>query len=375
MRRIMKTLNEADKKASAFHGGAFWERLGPTFPNHRPSVVAADVLDAWFDPPPALMEALIADLPFLLRVSPPTHAEGLERVIARHRNLPSEAVIASDASSSLIHLLMRHLVSASQGVHLLEPTYSEYRFVAEQIGAKIRTTILREETGFAWSVSEWLDEIYGAKPRVAVLVVPNNPTGTPLDLTGLYAELPPETTLIVDEAYIDYTDLVTSEKASSCHTNVIVIKTLSKAYGLSGARLGYAVMHPDRARAVRALLPPWSVSGPAQWLGCHLWEHLDYYRARHHETGVMRQGLVADLGRLPGRILADCANWVLWEHGALATNAELVPWLAARDVFVRDASLTASTLSNRTLRLAVRPQCEQERLLAVLRDGVQGNEH
>lgn len=48
--------------SAAHHGGAFWDRLDPSFPAHRPAVVAADVLDAWFDPPAELMAELAADL-------------------------------------------------------------------------------------------------------------------------------------------------------------------------------------------------------------------------------------------------------------------------------------------------------------------------
>ncbi|MCG9894602.1 MAG: aminotransferase class I/II-fold pyridoxal phosphate-dependent enzyme [Fimbriimonadaceae bacterium] len=333
--------------------------------------MAADVLDAWFGLPEPLLAGLAEELPFLLRVSPPTHSEGLETVIAEHRGLPAGSVLAADGSSRLIHLLLRRLVGPGDSMLVLEPTYSEYRHVGELVGARVEACRLFSEDGFAWSAEEWLKHLQVNRPAVAVLVRPNNPTGTRIDPAGLLEAVPESTTLLVDEAYIDYTDLESMEGAVAGCERLVVIKSLSKAYGLSGARLAYAVL-PDRLREdLSSEIPPWSVSGVAQWLGCRIWDHSDWFQARRLETTEIRRGLVRALERFSGRVLADCANWVLWELPSPWVNAEVVPKLAELGVYVRDAAATAPSLSSGTIRIAVRPPEEQARLLRTL-DGVLG---
>lgn len=356
-----------DGPTSAIHGGAFWAALDSSFQCHRPSVVCADVLDAWFAPPSELMEEFAADLPFLIRTSPPTHAEGMRRAIAEARGLPPECVTAAGGSSALIHTILKMVLRSIGRVCLLEPTYSEYRFVAERIvGAQCESFNLFASDGFSFSEESWRSWIRQMRPNVAVLVQPNNPTGTRMDVARLLDGFPRDCTLIVDEAYIDYTKVVSSERLAADRTGLVVIKSLSKAYGLSGLRAAYAVAHPDTTRILREITPPWAVSGPAQWWGCRIWEWGAYYADRWAETIQLRRSLVEGLEALPGRLLADEANWALWEHGLAIGMAEVLQRLSAAGVFVRDASATGPSLSPATLRISVRPPEENERVLRAL---------
>lgn len=351
----------------AFHGGALWSHADPTFREERPPSVAADVLDAWFGPPPALWAEYLSEAPFLFRTSPPTHAEGLERTIAGHRGVPPECVVAGAGSSTLIHLILRQLLSPQDILLLLEPTYSEYRHVGQtMLRAVCHEFILPRDSNFQLDECQYLQMLCSAKPRVAVLVRPNNPTGTLISAAEVIAGLPHETTLILDEAYLDYTDLESAEKLAASRSNVVVIKSLSKAFGLSGLRAAYAVASVDLAVTLRNQMPPWAVSGPAQWWGCRIWDHLGYYRERHQETRRMRQELVTAINKLPGHILSNEANWVLWEHDLPLPTPGLLEALRRDGIFIRDASQTSSTLNPRTLRMSVRPPEEQHLLIEAL---------
>ncbi len=351
----------------AYHGGAFWDRLGDTFPTNPPTVVATDVLDAWFDPPAELLSELTQALPMLVRTSPPVHAEGVRRVIAEARGVPEEAVIVADGSSRLIHLVLQTYVQPQDTVLLLEPTYSEYRFVCERQRAIVHEHVLDPGTGFQWDGHSWLKQVQELQPAMAVLVRPNNPTGTQVDIAEVIDQIPTSTCVVVDETYLEYTDLDSLESLAVTRPNLVVIKSLSKVYGLSGIRLAYAVTDPQQAARFRAQMPPWSVSAPAQWFGCKVWDHQDYYRSKIAETHGLRREFLEALVTLPGKVLADCANWVLFEYESEQVNAQVVPRLRERDVFVRDASKTARTLSDCTLRIAVRPRDEQARILDALK--------
>src|SRR5215469_12272124 len=88
----------------AFHGGKSFEAIGEdlqTLERHT-EIINADVLDAWFDPSPRVIERLNRFLPFLLRSSPPVHARGLVQAVARARGVAEECVLAGGGSSDLI---------------------------------------------------------------------------------------------------------------------------------------------------------------------------------------------------------------------------------------------------------------------------------
>lgn len=108
------------------------------------------------------------------------------------------------------------------------------------------------------------------RTRVVMLCTPNNPTGPTIphdDLVAFVADLPDDVLVLVDEAYVEF---VTDPAATrglevwERFPNVVVLRTFSKAYGLAGFRVGYAVAHPDLADALRACTLPFGVSVPAQ---------------------------------------------------------------------------------------------------------------
>src|SRR3954469_10222756 len=122
-------------ESPVYHGGAFFEAVGDEFDRlaAKDDVISADVLDAWFDPAPAVLEALREHLPWTLRTSPPTSCDGMRRVIARTRGVDPANVLPGAGSSDLIFLALRHWVHQDSRVLILDPMYGEYAHVLEQV--------------------------------------------------------------------------------------------------------------------------------------------------------------------------------------------------------------------------------------------------
>jgi histidinol-phosphate aminotransferase len=108
------------------------------------------------------------------------------------------------------------------------------------------------------------------RTRVLMVCTPNNPTGpavTRTELDALLAAVPPHVLVVVDEAYVEFVrmdDAVDGLDVQRRHPNVVLFRTFSKAYGLAGFRVGYAVAAPEVAAALRAVSLPFGVSGVAQ---------------------------------------------------------------------------------------------------------------
>ena len=105
-------------RGGCFHGGAFFKAIGDDFKSldRATSIINADVLDAWFPPAPAVIDSIREYLPWLLRTSPPTDAEGLVRTIAAVRGVPDECVLVGSGSSDLIYLALREWLSPASRV-------------------------------------------------------------------------------------------------------------------------------------------------------------------------------------------------------------------------------------------------------------------
>lgn len=358
-----------------YHGGAFFEAIGEDFDQlgRRREIVNADVLDAWYPPAPSVIFALAANLPWLLRTSPPTHCRGLIRAIAAARGIPPACVLPGAGSSDLIFRALPAWLTSSSRVLLLDPTYGEYAHICERvIGCPVDRLPLNRSDHYRLCLERLTDRLQGGYDLV-ILVNPNNPTGQHVprnDLEASLRRLPAKTKCWVDEAYIDYAGAGESlEQFAAASPNVIVCKSLSKTYALSGARVAYLVAAERLVSELRSLTPPWSVCLPAQVAAVHALAAPAYYTRRYSQTVVLRQMLARGVQKaIPGaEILTGVGNFVLCHLPPTAPSAaEVVRHCRTRGVFIRDVGEMGQSLGSHTLRIAVKRRSEQRRVLEAL---------
>lgn len=360
--------------ASCFHGGAFFEAIGPDFATlgrHR-DIINADVLDAWFPPAPGVLDTLHEHLPWLLRTSPPTDCSGVIAAIASARGISPAHILPGAGSSDLIFRALRHWLSPASHALILDPTYGEYAHVLERvIGCTVDRLALRSDDDFTVD----LDRLAAALADdydLIVLVNPNSPTGRhiPRDrLATVLRQAPPSTRVWIDETYVDYTGPKQSlESFAASSENIIVCKSLSKVYALSGARAAYLCAGPHQLEALRAITPPWVIGLPTQVAVVRALAAFDYYTTRWADTHTLRLDLAAALqSRLGWHVLPGIANFLLCQlPPAGPTAAEVVRAARARGLFLRDAALMGSSLGTHALRIAVKDAATNARMLAIL---------
>lgn len=356
-----------------FHGGAFFEAVGVTFDalERSKNVVNADVLDAWFPPAPGVLSAIQNHLPWLLQTSPPLDSKGLVQTISKTRGIPAASIAVGAGSSSLIYLAFREWLTKNSKVLLIDPTYGEYAHIFEKvIGCQTDRLSLSHTDGYRIDLDALLSRIQETPCDLVVLVNPNNPTGRLIprsELELFLTKIPLGTRLWIDEAYIDYTGSHESvETAAAKSPNVIVCKSLSKAYALSGARVAYLCGHPSLIQPLRRLTPPWAISLPAQVGAVAALKDPDYYAQRYAETAVLQKALIASLKRaVPTmEILESVANFILCYLPLDGPDAATVcESCRLHDVFIRDISIMSSVFSPHTLRVAVKDAATNQRMV------------
>lgn len=356
----------------AFHGGASFDVLGADFADleRRHDIVAADVLDAWYDPAPGVLDSVREHLPWLLKTSPPTHGDGLRRAIAQRHDLDPMQILIGGGTSNLMYLALPRLVRAGQRVVLLDPMYGEYRHVVERLlGAEVATCDLREDVEFAPDPRAIAAAARGAS--LLILANPNSPTGQALDteaLRTLLALLPRDCRVWIDETYVDFAiDVPTAEPFVRDDERVLVAKSLSKFFALSGLRVGYLACARQLAANLEPWNPPWSAGLLAQLAAVRALQNYEWYRERAALTRDLRDRLRRELDAIPGlRTFPSVTNFVLLRTDRVPA-AVVVARCREVGVFVRDCDSLSQRLGGRFLRTAVRDAAGNARIVAALR--------
>lgn len=386
------------KPASCFHGGAFFTAVGERFDSlarHR-EIINADVLDAWFPPAPGVLDSLRSELPWLLRTSPPTACSGLVEAIAEARGVNPANILPGAGSSDLIFRALRQWLTPISRVLILDPTYGEYAHVLERvIGCHVDRLQLERANGYAVNLDQ-LTAALAKRYDLIVLVNPNSPTGRHIaraDLEGVLRQAPAATRIWIDETYVEYASDADREPgafgpASSSSSspslerfaaqseNVIVCKSMSKVYALSGARVAYLCAGAHQLEELRAITPPWVVSLPAQVAAVRALADPQYYAARYRETHALRTDLAHSLASLGWDVLPGIANFLLCHLPPRSPHAELVV-SACREhgLFMRNAALMGAGIGAHAIRIAVKDAATNRRMLEILRQVLPSCDH
>lgn len=346
---------------SCYHGGAFFDAIGDEFDrlDAKEDVINADVLDAWFDPAPAVLDAMRKHLPWILRTSPPTQCEGLQRALAKERGVGQSNILPGAGSSDLIFLGLRHWLDASSRVLILDPMYGEYAHVLEQVvGCTLHRLNLPRWRKYAVDLDE-LDRRIRDGYDWVVLVNPNSPTGRHVErsaLEAIIARARRSTRFWIDETYVEYAgESCSLERFAAGSSNVVICKSMSKVYALSGARCAYLCGPSHMMDELRAISPPWAIGLPGQIAACEALRNTAYYKERWAETHVLREQLAAGLEGLGWDVVPGCANFLLCHlPPGQPKAASVVAACRRRGLFIRDVSSMGTCFDDRTVRVAVK---------------------
>ena len=366
---------DGDDDACCYHGGSSWATTGFDF-QRRDECVVADVLDSPFPPCPGVLDVLRTNLARCCMESPPTDSAPLVQAIAERRNIASDHLIVSSGSSSLMFTCLPRLLSRQSKVLILSPMYGEYKHILTNIvGCEVTEHELSRSDDFAVDV----DSLYRQACHHDALIVvnPNSPTGQysrdlPLLLERMFAHAkePPRCRFVwVDETYVDYVPTAVSlETCIPLCAPLLVCKSMSKVYALSGHRVAY--LAGQRVPTLRRYVPPWSVSLSAQLAGIAALADAAYYRAQFARVHTQRAALEAALRAMGFHLVKGCANFVLGflPEFYMGTSEDFIYACRARKVFVRNAANMGMTLGQRAVRFAVRLGDEQQRLLQAAKE-------
>jgi histidinol-phosphate aminotransferase len=213
-------------------------------------------------PSPKVLAAIQSAATELTRY-PDGNGFALKTTIAAKFGLNLEQITLGNGSNDVLEMVARAFVSPSDEVLFSEHAFAVYPIVTQAIGA---TAVAAPAKAFGHDLAK-MAELLSIKTKLIFIANPNNPTGTYLDLLELeqfIAKVPTTTLVVLDEAYVEYGE----QKINSIdwlrkYPNLIITRTFSKAYGLAGLRVGYALSSAEVADLLNRIRQPFNVNSLA----------------------------------------------------------------------------------------------------------------
>ncbi len=287
-------------------------------------------------------------------------------------NQPAHRIVVGNGASELIKIISGHLYN-----HLIipEPSFNEYANAAPEGKA---TGFALEPPFFELDVDEFAAKALRCQADVAIVVSPNNPTslGVPKsDLLRLAGKLASQDCLlIVDESFIDFVedrDQVTLEQEIAEHENLAILKSMSKAYGICGLRLGYLLTANQKlANAVRDEVPIWNINGFAEAFLRILPRYRQDFIESCQKVRSDRDDLCRGLATIPGlTVYKPEANFVFCRlPDESPSGPEVTRQLfIEHNIYIKHCAEKPLPQPDRYLRIASRTKTENHKLVEVLR--------
>ena len=334
----------------------------------RPEILALPACDIAGPPLPGTVRLDANECPFAALVTgqsginryPEPQPRQLRQRLADLYGVSPERLWVARGSDDAIDLLIRAFCRPGiDSIAIVEPTFGAYAQFARVQGAGVISTRLTDD--FEFQADAVLSAIGDAAPKLLFLCTPNNPTGGVIardDVRRLAAALP-DTLVVVDEAYGEFDP--GPGFAADATGNIVVLRTLSKAYGLAGARIGCAIGDAEVIGMIARVSPPYPLPTPsiAAALDALGPERMPLHAERVRRLLGNRDRLEAQLARAEGveRVRAG-GNFLFLEVG---DPADLARRLAAAAVRVRFRPHAAPG----GVRITVGTEAENRALLAV----------
>lgn len=292
--------------------------ISPYVPGGRPTTGGTPLKLASnenpFGPSPRAIEAAHAAVAEMERYPDPVSRDLRER-LGEHLGVHPDWILAGSGSDEILELIAHAYFDHTRRVVIPEPPFAVHRIVAQAAGSELISVPLKDH------VHDLTAMAAAARPHGCVIVTnPHNPTGTivePDELRRFVDSVPANCLIILDEAYYEFVEPVhrlNGIELVFAHPNVIVTRTFSKAYGLAGCRVGYAIARPEILEPIHRIRPPFNVTSVSQAAATAALDDDAHLQRTINGTRQSMRILLEACERLGLRTVPSQANFVLIEE-------------------------------------------------------------
>ena len=293
---------------------------------------------------------------------PEPQPQALLESYALYIGVQPENLLVSLGGDEAIKLIIEAFCNDENAILFSPPTFGMYAIDSYVVGSKVLEAPLTKD--FQVDVPAFLSAAQNAK--VVFICSPNNPTGNLMKVTDIEAVLNgvnDQTIVVLDEAYIEFSDRESFAKRLVEFPNLAIIRTLSKAFGVAGIRCGFTVANTDLIRSLQKVIAPYPLPTPVIEIAEQAinQDGIEYMRTAVKQIKQNKTVFVEALSTLPFvvKIHPSDANFILVE---MTDAAKVYEFLKTEHIYVKKQS----GILNNCLRISIGTENEMKRVLQVL---------
>jgi len=294
---------------------------------------------------------------------PDPHQDAIRNKLSSIKGVPAENIFIGNGSDECIDLLYRAFCEPGRdNVIINPPTYGMYEVSANIQGIEIRRANLLEN--FQLDL-ENIESLIDINTKIIWICTPNNPTGNSIYFQDIEAILNNFDGIVVaDEAYINFARQKSLITLLNEYPNLVVMQTLSKAWGLAGLRVGMAFASKEIIQILMKIKPPYNISEPVQDLALKALDNVETVNAMIKELVAQREWLENELPNVPAviHVYPSDANFLLIK---VKDATSMYQHLVANKIVVRDRSKVV--LCENALRITVGTEKENQLLVQAMK--------
>jgi len=320
-----------------------------------------------YGPSPKVVESIMTVVQRINRYPSPTYADLVEK-IAEYASIKPENVLLGAGSLEIMDAVFRAFLDPGDNVILSAPTYKPYILRIKICGGSPKLIPMKkEENHFGRSIEKMLQAV-DSRTKAIVFLNPNNPTGIPLTEEEIEKFLDKPILVVIDEAYYEFCKKTFVPFVEE-NENIVVIRTLSKAFALAGLRLGHAIASPSLVDYVSRVQLPFRVTELTANAALAALNDVEYARETIKKIVDGRERLFMELSKIEGlKPYPSAANFILVKvtHEKYSAG-KISSLLLGKRIIVRDFTGAPGLEDGGYIRISVGTREQNDKLISALK--------
>ena len=307
-------------------------------PSKREEILKLDWNEATIAPSPLVKQRILElfDQPDFFHLYPMTHNERLLELLADYAGVPVENVQYFASSDALHEYICKVFISVGDPIMILGPSYDNFRLTCQANGADVYFSEYKPD--FTFDAEAFENDIRTKEPAVVYICNPNNPTGNRHSVEYIEHLLNEfsDTLFLIDEAYYEFSG-ITSKDLVLKYDNILISRTMSKAFGLANFRVGYLIASAENVQFVNRIRNPKNISTIAQVAAIAALEDRAYMLDYVEQVLEGKEYLSQALDKLPKiQVCNGFGNFLMLKFASYEEKLLLIKYLAEHKIYVRD---------------------------------------
>lgn len=310
-------------------------------PEERNDILKLDWNESTIPPSPEVKKRLIELLngPEIFNLYPSTRNIELMELLSNYVGVPTDNIQYFASSDSLHEYICKVFVSVGDPIIILGPSYDNFRLTCQANGADVYFSILNDS--FEFNADKFENDIRCHEPAMVYICNPNNPTGTihQCDYIEHLLKEFRDTLFLIDEAYYEFSGITCKDLVLK-YDNILISRTMSKAFALANFRIGYLIASSDNIDFISRIRNPKNLTTFAQEAAIAALKDVEYMKQYVTEVHSGMDYFISAMSKYQHIFTINIGggNFILLKFSSIEQKTALYDYLIANNIFVRNTT-------------------------------------